>query len=109
MMRRELEALQARFPIDPGNSGLRVSEVEYRSTLPTRLDAKRRRAWTRECFRSYTAEYRQNGTELHVFRRKVGATGIQPPDVCRISCVASTRGHDDTRMIVLERTAPTRP
>jgi len=57
--------------------------------LPKSVDA-------RSAFGSYTAEYRQNGTEL-IVSRKVALPGFQPPIVCGFHRVASTRGTDDTR------------
>jgi hypothetical protein len=101
-----------RFPIDAERFwGYGVSEIEYRITLPPGWVAKLPKGLDApSAFGVYNAEYRQDGNELLVRRRRIGASGILPPEklpdfIAWLRLVAT----DDTRLIVLERTNPTRP
>jgi transglutaminase-like putative cysteine protease len=101
-----------RFHIDTERFwGYGVSDVEFRITLPPGWTAKLPKSLDAPSpFGTYVSEYRQNGSELLVRRRRMGASGVLPPEkltdfIAWLRLVAT----DDTRMIVLEKSTAARP
>jgi len=108
---RQLTQTPRRFPIDIGQvSPAGVTDVEFRVTLPE--------GWKAQLppdvvippgpFGSYETHYSQQGRDLIVSKRRVGARGILPPN--RIHDVLAwfeAMGKDDAKFVVLQRPAAT--
>jgi len=94
-----------KYPIDVRRIfGSGESTQEFRVTLPegwsARLPAE---VAVSGPFGTYASTYEQNGRELHIVRRMVGARGILPPDrVQDLLQFLRTVSQDDARLIVLE-------
>ena len=94
-----------KYPIDARRIfGSGESTQEFRVTLPegwsARLPAE---VAVSGPFGTYASTYEQNGRELHIVRRMVGARGILPPDrVQDLLQFLRTVSQDDARLIVLE-------
>ena len=94
-----------RFPIDVGAVIGPIEEIAefrlrlpegWRARLPTNVTAT-------SVFGSYSAEYRQEGRNLHVVRRIAGRKGTEPPE--RIQALIDWLrqvARDDVKYIVLE-------
>lgn len=97
-----------RFPIDASKIiGRRSSVTELRLMLPEGWHAQLPPSIkATSVFGSYTAAYEQNGREMIISRRLVGATGIFLPSRAQ-ELVAWLRaiGRDDVKLIVLDRPA----
>ena len=104
---RELEnAAERRFPIDAARIfGNRSSTIELRVKLPAGWKAQLPAGITAASpFGSYVSEYAQDGDELRITRRTIGARGVHPPT--RVKDVASwfrEIAKDDAKLIVITR------
>ncbi|HVO34288.1 MAG TPA: DUF3857 and transglutaminase domain-containing protein [Gemmatimonadales bacterium] len=94
-----------KYPIDTRQIfGPEESIGEFRITLPegwhARLPAD---VAVTGPFGTYASTYEQNGRELHIVRRMVGAKGVLPPErVLELLQFLRAVSHDDARLIVLE-------
>ena len=99
------EHVPRRYPIDAGQIfGPEESVAEFRITLPEGWRARLPKSVAVSGpFGTYASTYEQNGRELHVLRRMLGARGILPPDrVQDLLQFLRTVSHDDARLILLE-------
>ncbi|MDQ6738428.1 MAG: hypothetical protein M3Z30_12110, partial [Gemmatimonadota bacterium] len=105
----DIAAMPARrFPIDASKIfGRRTVVAEFRLTLPTGWIARIPTGVSASSvFGSYVTTYAQNGRELVMTRRLVGGTGIfMPGRVGELVTWLRAIGHDDVKLIVLEKPA----
>ncbi len=97
-----------RFPIDAGKIiGRRTVNTEFRVTLPEGWHARIPSGITASSvFGTYATSYVQNGRELIMTRHLVGAAGIyMPARVSELVTWLRAIGHDDVKLIVLDRPA----
>ncbi|HEX5438152.1 MAG TPA: DUF3857 domain-containing transglutaminase family protein [Gemmatimonadaceae bacterium] len=95
-----------RFPIDAARVvGPMAVVSELRLTLPAGWRAQLpKNVSAASAFGRYTAEYTQEGRELHVVHRLVGARGIEPPSaVGALIAWFKAVAQDDAQYIVLLR------
>lgn len=103
---RELGTKKRRYPIDAAKvMGMGEDVTEIRVTLPAGWRARLPKGVKASGpFGSYESEYAQEGNELRVTRRTVGATGILPPErLADLTSFFQEIAKDDARFIVLEK------
>ncbi len=97
-----------RFPIDAGKIiGRRTSMTEFRVTVPEGWHARVPAGITASSvFGTYATSYTQTGRELVMTRRLGGATGVFVPSrVTELVTWLRAIGHDDVKLIVLDKVA----